>query len=118
MKKILIVDDDPVSVALLSKTLHQENFEIISAPNGEVALTLLKNQSADLILLDVEMPEMNGYTFMMEKTKRDDIKDIPVIVLTAHNEVEPIFRRHNIKSYLLKPVNITELIKQVRGILS
>jgi CheY-like chemotaxis protein len=59
------------------------------------------------------MPDMNGYTFIMEKAKIPELANIPVVVLTAYNEMEPLFKRYGVKSYLLKPLKLQDLIDKV-----
>jgi len=56
---------------------------------------------------------MNGYTFIMEKTKIPEYADIPVLVLTAYNEMEPLFQRHGVKAYLLKPLKLQDLVDKI-----
>lgn len=115
-KKILVVDDEPVIVEISKRKLQAQGYEVMVANNGQEALGILPDFLPDLILLDIQMPQMNGYTFMMEKAKNPAWVNIPVIVLTAYNEMEPIFRRHNIKSYLLKPLKLQDLLVKVAEI--
>lgn len=115
-KKILVVDDEPVIVEISKRKLQTQGYEVMIANNGQEALDILPSFLPDLILLDIQMPKMNGYTFMMEKAKNPDWVNIPVIVLTAYNEMEPIFRRHAIKAYLLKPLKLQDLLTKVADI--
>ena len=73
----------------------------------------LKEKIPQLIILDIQMPKMNGYTFIMEKSKIPEYVSIPVIVLTAYNEMEPLFKRHGVRAYLLKPLKLQELLDRV-----
>ncbi len=116
-KKILIVDDEPVIVEISKRKLQSQGYEVLTAHNGEEALQALIGFLPDLILLDIQMPKMNGYTFMMEKAKNPDWINIPVIVLTAYNEMEPIFRRHRIKAYLLKPLQLQDMLTKVAEVI-
>jgi len=104
-KRILVVDDDAVGLFLMEARLVKAGYEMLQANNGQLGLDLTKAQKPDLIILDVEMPEMNGFTFAMELKKLEDVKNTPIIVLTAHVENKPIFHRHGIDNYLVKPVN-------------
>jgi DNA-binding response OmpR family regulator len=63
------------------------------------------------------MPGMNGFTFLVQLRKLEDLKNTPVIVLTAHAENKPIFQRHGISSYLVKPVNFDDLFAKLNAIL-
>jgi CheY-like chemotaxis protein len=62
------------------------------------------------------MPHMNGYTFIMEKNKVPEYAHIPVVVLTAYDDMEALFKRHGIKAYLQKPLKLQDLIDKVVGI--
>jgi CheY-like chemotaxis protein len=79
---------------------------------GEV----LKTKTPDLILLDVQMPRMDGYAFILEKSKTPALADIPVIVLSAMEKTEPLFRRHKVKAYLIKPLNTQAMLDKIQAI--
>jgi CheY-like chemotaxis protein len=115
-KSILVVDDEPVVVEIAKRKLKERGYEVATAADGIEALDELKKKIPDLILLDIQMPRMNGYTFIMEKSKNPTYAPIPVIVLTAYGEMEPLFKRHGVKAYLLKPLKLQELLDQVQGI--
>ena len=112
-KVILVVDDEYIVVEISKRKLEERGYEVMTANNGREALESLKSKIPDLILLDVQTPEMNGYTFIIEKSKVPEYADIPVIVLTAYNEMEPLFQRHGIKAYLLKPLKLQDVIDKV-----
>ena len=112
-KKILVIDDDRVGATLMSARVGREGFTVLTAINGRIGLEYAARERPDLIILDIEMPEMNGYTFVMELKKNDGLKNIPVIVTTAHEENRPIFARRGIMHYLVKPVNFDELFPMI-----
>lgn len=112
-KSILLVDDETVVVEIAKRRLEDRGYEVQTAGDGNEAFLSLKSKIPDLILLDIQMPKMNGYTFIMEKSKIPEYVDIPVVVLTAYNEMEPLFKRHGIKAYLLKPLKLQDLIDKV-----
>jgi len=112
-KSILVVDDENIVVEIAKRRLEERGFQVQTAFNGAEALERLKEKVPDLIVLDVQMPEMNGYTFLMEKNKTPEHVDIPVIVLSAYAETEALLRRHRIKDYLLKPLKLQDLIAKV-----
>jgi len=114
---ILTVDDDAIVIALAKHTLKNKGYEVISAQNGEEALAALKKKIPDLILLDVQMPVMDGYTFIMKKSAVPEYANIPVIVLTSMEKTEPLFKRHGVKAYLLKPLNPESLLNKIQSIL-
>ena len=112
-KVILVVDDETIVVEISKRKLEERGYEVLTAANGLEALECLKSKIPDLILLDVQTPEMNGYTFILEKSKVPEYQNIPVIVLTAYNEMEPLFKRHGVKDYLLKPLKLQDLVDKV-----
>ena len=114
---ILIVDDEPVARTLAQKRIAEQGYNVITAANGEEALAVLETTRPDLILLDVEMPKMNGYTFMGELATKNLNPRIPVIVLTAHEEMGPIFKRHGVRGYLIKPLNIDEVVAKIKELI-
>jgi len=73
----------------------------------------LKAKKPDLIVLDIQMPKMNGYSFVVEKDKSPEYINIPVIAITAYFEMAPLFARHHIQAYLLKPLKLQDLIDKV-----
>jgi CheY-like chemotaxis protein len=112
-KYILVVDDEPVVLEISKRKLEEHGYEVLTAGNGSEAFLRLKSKIPDLILLDVQMSQMNGYTFIMEKDKIPEYANIPVVVLTAYNDMEPLFKRHGIKAYLLKPLKLQDVIDKV-----
>jgi len=112
-KKILVIDDDRGNVKLIQSALEKNGFETFAAGNGQEGLDMLPKVNPDLIILDVEMPVMNGYTFMGAKNDNPKFQSIPVIVLTAHPEKQPIFQLKNVRSYLIKPLNVEQLLDKI-----
>ncbi|MBF0486370.1 MAG: response regulator [Candidatus Omnitrophica bacterium] len=112
-KKILVVDDDATGRVLMNSRLAKEGFEVMVAGNGYEGLEQVKRNKPDFIILDIEMPEMNGYTFVLELKKIDGCQDIPMAVLTSHKENKAIFARRGVQHYFVKPVNFDELIPQI-----
>ncbi len=116
-KKILVVDDDAVGVTLMSSRLTKEGYQVLVERNGEAGLACVKKERPDAVILDIEMPEMNGYTFIIEMKKDETVKDTPVVVQTSHEENRAVFARRGILHYLVKPVNFDLLLPQLKGIL-
>ena len=115
-KSILVVDDEPVVTEIAKRKLEERSYEVMVAGDGIEAFEALNKKIPDLILLDIQMPRMNGYTFIMEKAKNPLYAPIPVVVLTAYGEMEPLFKRHGVKAYLLKPLKLQELLDKVQAI--
>jgi chemosensory pili system protein ChpA (sensor histidine kinase/response regulator) len=112
-KSLLVVDDEYVVLEISKRKLESHGYEVQTAQDGIEAFQSLKFKIPDLILLDIHMPRMNGYTFVMEMAKVPEYAKVPVVVLTAYNEMEPLFKRHGIKAYLLKPLRLEDLIDKV-----
>lgn len=84
--KVLVVDDEPDIVEILSYNLVKENFEVSKAYNGYEAVSYALKNHPDLIIMDIRMPEMNGIEACRMIKKNEQMKDIPVLFLTADND--------------------------------
>lgn len=111
MSKILVIDDEPDIIKVLTSRLQANNYEVVTAANGEEGLEKLKNENPDLIILDILMPQMDGYTFVkrLKKTGRE----VPIIVLTAKQGMKDLFAIEGITDYVVKPFNADELLKKI-----
>jgi len=117
-KKILVVDDEPSLVRIISQVLTDKGFEVLQANNGQEALRLLFAQKPDLVLLDVVMPGMDGWQTCSRI--RDISPAIPIIMLTGQRKTEDDVVRgldYGADDYLLKPVGNRELVARVRAAL-
>ena len=112
-KKILVIDDDPTLIKLLQPFLESHGFSVAAAVDGEDGIAKLKAEKPDLIVLDVQMPRMNGYTFIFEMKKLSGTKSIPIIVLTAKEGMAEIFKVEGVKEYLTKPFKPEVLLNHV-----
>jgi len=113
--KIFIVEDESFNINVLIDLLRPK-YDIAMAKNGATALTRIKEVKPDLILLDVMLPEMDGYE-ICEKLKADELtKHIPVIFMTVKNATEDIVRAFRIGAadYVVKPINYMELLSRVK----
>jgi DNA-binding response OmpR family regulator len=115
-KKILVVDDNPQIVTLLKAYLSQEEFEVVTAGNGQEALFVARHEKPDLILLDLMMPEMGGYEFLRVYNRESDT---PVIVLTARLEENDkvLGLELGADDYITKPFSMRELTARVHAVL-
>jgi class 3 adenylate cyclase len=105
--RLLIVDDNKVNRLLLSRSVEMHGHRAASAENGRVALEMLKREPFDLLLLDIEMPEMDGFA-VLEQLKADpQLRDLPVIVTSSVEGLDNIVRCIGLgaEDYLSKPVN-------------
>ena len=118
MKKqhyILVVDDNLENLRVVSSHLKEKGYQIALAHNGFSALKVLEETKIDLILLDIMMPEMDGFE-VCDRIKEDpDLKEIPVIFLTAKNNSEDVVRgfRKGGVDYITKPFNREELLARL-----
>ena len=87
MKTILVVDDDKLNLSAARKVLSGE-YKVIPVVRGTQALSYLENEECDMILLDISMPEMDGFELLRKIRTMENGKDIPVIFLTADNDTE------------------------------
>jgi len=122
MKKIMIVDDEKDVLFLLKVIMEKEGYEVIEASNGMEAYEKLTDSinpvKPDVILLDIMMPEMDGYTLQTKLQQTDELKRIPIIILTAKGQTKDLFQMSsNVYSFLEKPFDPQNLIKRVKGAL-
>ena len=114
--KILIVDDTPANIQVLGSILSPVGYTVYVAKSGEDALTKAPKIIPDLILLDVMMPGIDGFETCVELKKHDDLKETPVIYLTACSESESIVKGFDCGGvdYISKPFNSAELLVRVK----
>jgi DNA-binding response OmpR family regulator len=91
-EKILIVEDDKFLRELMVRKLKMENYTVVEAEDGEDGLKKMKEEKPNLVLLDLILPEMDGFEVLEQKRKDDDIKNIPVIILSNLGQKEEIDR--------------------------
>ena len=115
MTKILYVEDNPDNVYMLTRRLKKKGFELIIAGDGQEGIDKAIEESPDLILMDLSLPTMDGWTATAEIKKIEGVKDIPIIALSAH--AMPEHRDRAIKAgcsdYDTKPVDIKRLLSKM-----
>lgn len=116
---VLVVDDEPMARTLLRLMLVRAGFEVIEAEDGFAALEKLEGDRPDIMILDVMMPGMDGFTVC--KTIREDsaASDLPIIMLSAKTDSESVNKglRVGADKYLTKPISPEDLTRHVRDIL-
>ncbi|MCP4609591.1 MAG: response regulator [Planctomycetes bacterium] len=118
--KVLIVDDEIDCVSIVQCRLEWCHYDVITATNGKEGLEKAASEKPDLILLDTNMPVMNGHE-MLERLRNDQaIKDIPVIMVTALCDAKDIDTATSlgISDYVTKPIDFEKLIEKISNILS
>jgi CheY-like chemotaxis protein len=115
---ILIVDDDADVRESIEDALEEEGYHVAGAANGKEALHLLKDEKLrpELIILDIMMPEMDGWTFRAEQRKDPDIASIPVIVFTAYGSPKDIAQKLQAVGFLKKPLRLEELLSAIESV--
>jgi two-component system response regulator RpaA len=119
MTKILVIDDDKAINELIKINLELSGYEVVQAFNGTEGFAKAKQEEPALIVLDVMMPEVDGYTVAQRIRQADEISETPIIMLTALSELNDKVNGFNIgvDDYLTKPFEIDELIVRVRALL-
>ena len=112
-KKILVVDDDETISKLLEDYLSGQGLQVQRAQDGVQALEKAKKMSPDLIVLDVIMPNMDGYTFLREIKKDAKLRGTAVIVLSAREMMRDMFVQEGVKDFVTKPCNPEELYRVI-----
>jgi class 3 adenylate cyclase len=109
--RVLVVDDDEVNRDVLSRRVQSQGADVAVVASGRQALEVLRSESFDAVLLDVMMPEMNGYAVLREMKSDTSLRDIPVIMISALDEVESTVRciQLGAEDYLMKPFDPTLL---------
>lgn len=114
-EKVLIIDDSLTNNVLLENVLKSANIESLVAYNGNEALKIVEKEKPSLILLDIMMPEMDGFMFL-EKIKNNDLtQNIPVIIITAKDDKESIYKaqKTGVQDFILKPIDIKMVLESV-----
>jgi len=108
---VLVVDDNEINRDLLSRRLKRQGHLVVLAEDGRQALEIVRSQSFDLVLLDIMMPEINGYEVLEQLKADQDLRHIPVIMISALDDIESVVRCIELgaEDYLFKPFNPTLL---------
>ena len=116
---VLVVDDLPDNVTMLCAYLRAKNYKTISANDGVKALELANKDRPDLVMLDINMPEMTGLEVCKELKTQEVTKQIPIILVTANSSTEDIVSGFEVGAddYLIKPYNYMEMLARVRSML-
>ncbi len=123
MAKILVVDDDPDFVRLTRRILQSQNYEVVTAVNGEQALKAMRKEKPDLVLLDIMMSYiLDGLDVSREIAQDPQLKDIPVIMVTSLNGAKgqvdlPSDEYIPVEDWIHKPIDPDKLLERVRAAL-
>lgn len=116
MKKILLIEDNEAIIMVLKYSLEQENFQVISAKTANESKEKLDNKNIDIVLLDVSLPDGNGFEICKEIKEKNDM---PIIFLTAQDEETSIVLGLDLGAddYIVKPFRTRELISRIKSVL-
>ena len=113
-KKILIIDDDPEIVELAKSRLVANHYQVVTTFSGAEGLKQVELEKPDLILVDIKMPQVEGYTFVRELKKTELGRNIPVIVCTAYAHMKDLFAVEGIADYIVKPFKDEDFVAAVK----
>ncbi|MDP2921873.1 MAG: response regulator [Candidatus Omnitrophota bacterium] len=115
-KKVLVVDDDMDLANMLKMRIEAEGYEFMGARDGREMLEILKIKKPDVILLDIMLPNMDGYSAIREMRKDERLAAIPVIVLSAKEKKKmgDLFALEKVKFFIEKPFEAKELMEKIR----
>ncbi len=118
-RKILVVEDDLDILRLVTFSLEKSGYEVLTAVNGKEGLEKATNDRPDIILLDLMMPFMGGAEMLERLKEIPDMKDVPVIILTARCDQQNIaaIRAYGVSDYVTKPFGPTELMEKIENTL-
>ena len=119
MKRILIVDDSPTALMWQRLLLQMEQYVTLTACDGEEGVRVARREKPDLILLDVSMPNMDGFEACRALRAAPETKDIPILMVTTHSEMENVLAgfEAGCNEYLTKPLERAEYLIKVRSYL-
>ena len=118
-RKILIVDDEPNIVMSLEYTFKKQDFEVYIARDGSEALEILKHHIPNVVLLDIMMPNVDGYQTLTHIKSTESLKDTKVVFLTAKNKASDIEKglKLGADKYLTKPFSVKKIVSEILELL-
>lgn len=117
--KLLVVDDSPTHLKLASEPFISQEWEVITAMDGEEALEKAQTERPSVIILDVVMPKINGFQVCRQIKRSPELKDIKVVMLSSKNQESDIFwgRKQGADAYVTKPFTQDQILEAVKGVL-
>lgn len=119
MKKVLLVDDEPNIIMTLEYTFKKQNYEVFIARDGQEAMDILENQVPDAIILDIMMPNVDGYATLQYIKAKNELKHCKVMFLSAKNKESDIKKRLDLgaDAYMTKPFSLKKLTEKINELL-
>ena len=118
-RRILVVEDNPDNMTLIVDVLTSLNYEVLQATDGQRGVEIVDEERPDLVLMDLSLPKMDGWTATRTLKAEHDLKEIPIIALTAHAMVGDRERamEAGCDDYVSKPINLQELATKLKKFL-
>ena len=115
--KVLVVDDNIVNLKLICELLELDEYEVLKAENAEEALQIIENSRLDLILMDIELPGVDGLTLTRQLKEKENTKDIPIIAVTAFAMKGDAQKAYGAgcDGYITKPIDTRKFTEQING---
>lgn len=119
MTTVLVVDDSPSEMAKFRDILTKHDYKVLEAFNGEQGCAMAAEHLPDVILMDIVMPEMNGFQATRKITRGKTTSHIPVVIISTKNqETDRVWgKRQGAKEYLTKPIDENELVRVIRTVM-
>ena len=112
-KKILVVDDEQQLALAVKIRLQSRGYQVVTAKDGKHALEVLDREKPDMVLLDVLMPVMDGYSCLREINTKVGRGKLPIIVLTARDRMKDLFELEGVEDYIIKPFDHEDLLVRI-----
>lgn len=120
MTKVLVVDDSPTEIYRFKDMLESLGYEVITAVNGKDGVAIAAKEQPDCVLMDIVMPDMNGFQATRQICRGEKTSHIPVIIVSSKNqETDKVWgQRQGAKGYITKPVSGEELVSVMKSVMS
>ncbi len=117
MKHILVIDDDPGLVVFLQRRLDLAGYQVTTAASGEAGLQKMRDSLPDLVIVDVMMPGMDGFSFVRELRTDTVLTKVPILIVTAQEELGDIFKMEGVQGFFPKPIDTEMLMEKVKALI-
>jgi len=115
-KQVLVIDDDPTTLELIKGLLTKYAFDVVTATNGKEGWSKITPTHPHIIIADVMMPEMDGFSFFKELRKNPESESIPIVMLTSRKNMEESFLALGANGFIAKPIDTNKLLTLIATI--
>ena len=117
MQKILIVEDEQMIADMVTMVLKARGYEVIHTPDGSKAIVMAAVHQPSLIILDIMLPGLDGFSIQNKLYEDETLKKIPVIMMTSKSQMEDVFKTApNVAAFIAKPFSMKELMEKVTSV--